>query len=143
MTLEPHEEGHPQSHSHTENIYFHTYTHLDYTRTHTAERYLFLDVAVAADSPQVLEGPPQQDDEEPPEEGHHGGGEECPPHALPVVVAGHLGREGDDDVFHLGDQDRGVRLDVIITADDISAAAAAAAPHRAVAAMGDGAIRLG
>lgn len=102
--------------------------------------YLVFDVAVAANSPQVLEGPPKQDDEETPEEGHHGGGEECPPHALPVVVAGHLGREGDDDVFHLGDQDRGVRLDVIITVDDITTAAA---PHRAVAAMGDGAIRLG
>lgn len=99
--------------------------------------YLVLDVAVAANSPQVLEGPPQQDDEETPEEGHHGGGQECPPHALPVVVAGHLGREGDDDVFHLGDQDRGVRLDVVVTgADDVT-------PHRAVAATGDGAIRLG
>lgn len=34
--------------------------------------YLGFDVAVAADSPQVLEGPPQEDDEETPEERHHG-----------------------------------------------------------------------
>lgn len=41
MALEPHAEGHPQSHSHTENIYFHTHTHLDYTRTHTQPSVTF------------------------------------------------------------------------------------------------------
>lgn len=96
--------------------------------------YLVFDVAVAANSPQILEGPPQQDDEETPEKRHHGRGEECPPHALSIIVTGHLGRERDDDVFHLGYEDRGVRLYVII---DI------ACPHRAVASMGNGAIRLG
>jgi len=34
--------------------------------------YLVFDVAMAADSPQVLEGSPQEDDEETPEERHHG-----------------------------------------------------------------------
>lgn len=59
---------------------------------------------MAADGPQVLEGSPQQDDEETAEEGDHGGGEESPPHPLAVAVAGHVGREGDDEV-HLGDVD--------------------------------------
>lgn len=65
--------------------------------------YLVFDVAVAANSPQIFEGPPQQDDEETPKKRHHGGGEESPPHALPITVAGHLGGERDDNVFHLGD----------------------------------------
>lgn len=98
------------------------------------QTYLVFNVAVAAHSPQIFEGPPQEDDEETPEERHHGGGEECPPHALPIVVARHLGREGDDKVFHLGYQDRGVRVDVVVDS---------ACPHRAVAAMGNRAIRLG
>lgn len=70
--------------------------------------YLLLVSAVAADGPQVLEGPPHQDDEEPPKEGDHGRGEESPPHALAVAVARHVGREGDDDV-HLGHVHRRLR----------------------------------
>lgn len=98
------------------------------------QAYLVFNVAVAANSPQIFEGPPQEDDEETPEERHHGGGEECPPHALSIVVARHIGRERDDEVFHLGYEDRGVRVDVAVDS---------ACPHRAVAAMGGRAIRLG
>lgn len=58
---------------------------------------------MAANGPQILEGPPQQDDEETPEKRHHGGREESPPHALAIIVTGHLRRERDDKVFHLGD----------------------------------------
>lgn len=35
-------------------------------------RYLAFDVAMAADRPQVIKGPPHEDDEETPEERHHG-----------------------------------------------------------------------
>lgn len=34
--------------------------------------HLIFDVAVAADSPQVFQGPPQENDKETPEERHHG-----------------------------------------------------------------------
>lgn len=34
--------------------------------------YLFFVVAMAADLPQVVKGPPHEDDEETPEERHHG-----------------------------------------------------------------------
>lgn len=67
------------------------------------QQYLIFDVAVAANGPQIFEGPPQQYDEETPEKRHHGGREESPPHALAIIVTGHLRRERDDNVFHLGD----------------------------------------
>lgn len=53
-------------------------------------RYLVFYVAMAADRPQVLKGPPQEDDEETPEERHHGRGEESPPHALTIVITGYF-----------------------------------------------------
>lgn len=94
--------------------------------------YLLFDVTVAADGPQVFEGPPQENDEETPEKRDHGGGEECPPHALAIVVAGHVWREGDDHV-HLGYRDRGVLIFIMI---DIST------HHRVAASMGNGGVRL-
>lgn len=87
---------------------------------------------MTANRPQICEGPPQENDEETSEKRHHGGGEECPPHALSIIVAGHVRRERDDQV-HLGYIDRGVRIYIII--DLIS-------HHRAAAAMGNGGIRL-
>lgn len=67
---------------------------------------------MAADGPQVLEGSPQQDNEETSKEGDHGGGQESPPHPLAVAVAGHVGREGDDEV-HLGDVDGRVWVELL------------------------------
>ncbi|KAL6475799.1 hypothetical protein MHYP_G00168390 [Metynnis hypsauchen] len=60
--------------------------------------HLLFDAAVAADGPQVLEGPPQEDDEEPAEESDHGGRQESPPHALTVGVARHVRGVRDDHV---------------------------------------------
>lgn len=74
--------------------------------------YLLLGAAVAANGPQVLEGSPHQDNEETSEEGDHGGGEESPPHPLAVAVAGHVGREGYDEV-HLGDVDGRVWIELL------------------------------
>lgn len=82
------------------------------------------DVAMTADSPQVLEGPPQENDEETPEKRHHGRGEESPPHALTIVVTGYVWREGDDHV-HLRYRDRRVRISIknVITTHSRAAAA--------------------
>lgn len=79
---------------------------------------------MAADSPQVLEGPPQEDDEETPEERHHGRGEESPPHTLAIVIARHVWGKGDDHI-HLGYGDRRVR--VLFVVDIISHSNAAVA----------------
>lgn len=94
--------------------------------------YLLFGVAVAAHGPQVFKGPPKENDEETPEKRHHRGGEECPPHALAIIVAGHVWREGDDHV-HLGYRDRGVLIFIMI---DIST------HHRVAASMGNGGVRL-
>lgn len=93
--------------------------------------YLLLAPAVAADGPQVLEGPPEQDDEEPPEEGDHGRGEEGPPHAL-AGVAGHLHGHGDDE--RLGGRRGGVRVEAAAGAEGAAHPPAPAAAARVVVA---------
>ncbi len=89
----------------------------------TGSRYLVFDVAMAADLPQVVKGPPHKDDEETPEERHHGWGEESPPHALTIVVTGYVWRERDDQV-HLRYRDRRVRFFIQIDIITHSIAAA-------------------
>lgn len=84
--------------------------------------YLVFDATMAADSPQVLEGPPQEDDKETPEKRHHGRGEESPPHALAIVIARHVWGERDDHI-HPGYGDRRVR-DFIISHSRAAVAAA-------------------
>lgn len=102
--------------------------------------YLGFDPAVAADSPQVLEGPPKQDDKQSPKESDHGWSEESPPHALSAAIAGHLHGHRDDERIHLGHIDGGGgRVCVEIVGVDIvthsNAAAAAARVGAAAAAI--------
>lgn len=93
--------------------------------------YLGFDATMAADSPQVLEGPPQEDDKETPEERHHGRGEESPPHALAIVIARHVWGEGDDHI-HPGYGDRRVRVFIVVDIISHSRAAVAAAGKVAI-----------
>lgn len=97
--------------------------------------YLVFDPAVAADSPQVLEGPPEQDDKQSPKESNHGRGEESPPHALSAAIAGHLHGHRDDERIHLGHIDGGggrvcveiVGVDIVTHSNAARVGAAAAA----------------
>lgn len=96
-----------------------------------SQGYLVFDATMAADSPQVLEGPPQEDDKETPEERHHGRGEESPPHALAIVIARHVWGEWDDHI-HPGYGDRRVRVFVVVVIISHSRAAVAAAGKVAI-----------
>lgn len=67
---------------------------------------------MAAHGPEIFQSSPQEDNEETPKESDHGGGEERPPHPLAVAVTGHIWGKRDDHV-HLGNVDRGVRVEFI------------------------------
>lgn len=106
--------------------------YIDVKQSKQASRgYLVFDATMAADSPQVLEGPPQEDDKETPEERHHGRGEESPPHALAIVIARHVCGERDDHI-HSGYGDRRVRVFIVVVIISHSRAAVAAAGKVAI-----------
>lgn len=79
---------------------------------HQVFTYLLFGVTVAAHGPKIFQSSPQEDNEETPKESDHGGGEESPPHPLAVAVTGHIWGKRDDHV-HLGNVDRGVRVEFI------------------------------
>lgn len=79
---------------------------------HWVFTYLLFGVTVAAHGPKIFQSSPQEDNEETPKESDHGGGEESPPHPLAVAVTGHIWGKRDDHV-HLGNVDRGVRVEFI------------------------------
>lgn len=79
---------------------------------HRVFTYLLFGVTVAAHGPKIFQSSPQEDNEETPKESDHGGGEESPPHPLAVAVTGHIWGKRDDHV-HLGNVDRGVRVEFI------------------------------
>lgn len=79
---------------------------------HRVFTYLLFGVTVAAHGPKIFQSSPQEDNEETPKESDHGGGEESPPHPLAVAVTGYIWGKRDDHV-HLGNVDRGVRVEFI------------------------------
>lgn len=74
--------------------------------------YLLFGVTMAAHGPKIFQSSPQEDNEETPEESNHGGGEKSPPHPLSVAVTGNIWGKRDDYV-HLGNVDRGIRVEFI------------------------------